>query len=107
MSEYMNVAEAAEYTGLATSTLNKRRITGDGPEYFKLGRSVRYARDRSGGRPHRTLARRRRSKVGKGLRRLAIPSACPANVCVGGIPDEATDQRAQFSRSGVSRLRRR
>jgi predicted DNA-binding transcriptional regulator AlpA len=45
MSEYLNVDEAADYTGLATSTLNKLRLTGNGPEYFKLGRRVLYARD--------------------------------------------------------------
>jgi predicted DNA-binding transcriptional regulator AlpA len=45
MSEYLNVGEAAEYTGLAASTLNKLRLTGDGPEYIKLGRRVLYARD--------------------------------------------------------------
>jgi hypothetical protein len=112
MSEYMNVAEAAEYTGLATSTLNKRRLTGDGPDYFKLGRRVgtpgtasKLGCDRSGGRPHRTLTRRRRSKVGKALSRYGNPVRLPRECLRGAIPDEATDQRAQFSRSSVSRLR--
>ena len=45
MGEYLNVADAAELTGLATSTLNKLRLTGDGPEFIKLGRRVVYARD--------------------------------------------------------------
>jgi len=32
----ISVNEAAEYTGLAVSTLNKRRMTGDGPKFLKL-----------------------------------------------------------------------
>jgi predicted DNA-binding transcriptional regulator AlpA len=34
---------AAEYTGLSVSTLNKLRLSGGGPLYIKLGRSVVYA----------------------------------------------------------------
>lgn len=33
---------AAKHTGLAVSTLEKLRVTGNGPKYVKLGRSVRY-----------------------------------------------------------------
>jgi predicted DNA-binding transcriptional regulator AlpA len=33
---------AAEYTGLAVSTLEKLRLTGAGPMFLKLGRVVRY-----------------------------------------------------------------
>ena len=36
---------AAEYTGLAASTLNKLRLTGGGPEYIKLGKVVVYDPD--------------------------------------------------------------
>lgn len=42
MSSMMSVSEAAAYLGLAESTLNKRRLTGDGPAYLKLGRRVVY-----------------------------------------------------------------
>ena len=45
MSEYLNVAEAAKFANLGASTLNKLRLTGDGPSYIKLGRRVVYARD--------------------------------------------------------------
>ena len=45
MSEYLNVAEAAKLANLGESTLNKLRLTGDGPSYIKLGRRVVYARD--------------------------------------------------------------
>ncbi|TIP25685.1 MAG: helix-turn-helix domain-containing protein [Mesorhizobium sp.] len=33
---------AALHVGLSVSTLEKLRLTGDGPEYIKLGRSVVY-----------------------------------------------------------------
>jgi predicted DNA-binding transcriptional regulator AlpA len=36
---------AANYLGLAVSTLNKLRCTGGGPVFLKLGRSVRYSPD--------------------------------------------------------------
>jgi predicted DNA-binding transcriptional regulator AlpA len=34
--------EAAQYVGLAVSTLEKLRLTGAGPRFLKLSRSVRY-----------------------------------------------------------------
>ena len=33
---------AAEYLGMATQTLRNWRTFGKGPEYLKMGRSVRY-----------------------------------------------------------------
>ena len=36
--------DAANLLGLSESTLAKLRLTGGGPEYLKLGRSIRYAR---------------------------------------------------------------
>lgn len=33
---------AAAYVGLASKTLEKRRIAGTGPKFLKLGRAVRY-----------------------------------------------------------------
>lgn len=36
------VSDAARYLGLSVSTLNKKRLTGDGPPYFRLGRRVVY-----------------------------------------------------------------
>lgn len=38
----LTVKEAAEYLGLAQSTLNKWRCIGGGPEYLKLGKVIRY-----------------------------------------------------------------
>lgn len=42
--EYMTPAEAAEYLRSSRSTLAKRRLTGDGPRYFRIGRAIRYSR---------------------------------------------------------------
>jgi len=38
----LTVQQAAEYLGLAVSTLNKWRCLGDGPVFIKMGRAVRY-----------------------------------------------------------------
>lgn len=40
----MTVVQAADYLGLAVSTLNKWRCHGSGPSFVKMGRSVRYRR---------------------------------------------------------------
>ena len=36
--------EAAHFLGLSQSWLAKLRLTGDGPQYMKVGRQVRYSR---------------------------------------------------------------
>ena len=41
-SEYVDVNVAARILSLSKSYLNKARVTGSGPPYVKLGRSVRY-----------------------------------------------------------------
>lgn len=38
----MTVKQAADYLGLAVSTLNKWRCLGGGPKFVKMGRAVRY-----------------------------------------------------------------
>ena len=38
----MCTKEAATYVGLHYSTLAKKRMTGDGPKFLKLGRKVVY-----------------------------------------------------------------
>lgn len=38
----MTTVDAAAYTGVSRSTLEKLRIFGGGPRYLKLGRLVRY-----------------------------------------------------------------
>lgn len=41
----LTTPQAAEYLGLAVSTLNKWRCWGGGPAYLKLGRAVRYRQE--------------------------------------------------------------
>ena len=38
----LTTADAANYTGLSVSTMEKLRLTGAGPRFLKLGRAVRY-----------------------------------------------------------------
>lgn len=38
----LRTEDASAYTGLSASTLTKLRLTGGGPEYIKLGKSVVY-----------------------------------------------------------------
>ena len=42
MNERIKTPAAAVYVGLSTSTLEKLRLTGDGPLYLKLNRAVVY-----------------------------------------------------------------
>ena len=42
--ETLRVADAACYTGLSKSTLDKLRVYGGGPLYLKLGKRVVYDR---------------------------------------------------------------
>jgi len=44
MHDLLHTSEAAEYLGLAAVTLERMRLTGEGPVFAKLGRSVRYRR---------------------------------------------------------------
>jgi excisionase family DNA binding protein len=43
--EYLTTSQAAAYLGLSESLLEKRRCTGGGPRYSKIGKAVRYLRD--------------------------------------------------------------
>ena len=42
MAQYRNVSEAADYLRSSKSTLDKMRVTGDGPMYTKIGKRVVY-----------------------------------------------------------------
>ena len=39
---YLDTRQAAAYLGLSPSTLNRMRVSGDGPRYSKVGRRVIY-----------------------------------------------------------------
>lgn len=38
----LNTRQAAEQLSLSPRTLERYRVTGEGPEFFKIGRAVRY-----------------------------------------------------------------
>ena len=42
LEQLLTVQQAAQYLGLAVSTLNKWRCLGEGPVFLKMGRAVRY-----------------------------------------------------------------
>jgi predicted DNA-binding transcriptional regulator AlpA len=43
--ELLDERAVAEITGESTRTWERRRTSGDGPPYYRLGRSVRYDRN--------------------------------------------------------------
>jgi predicted DNA-binding transcriptional regulator AlpA len=43
--ELLDEREVAEITGESTRTWERRRASGDGPPYYRLGRSIRYDRN--------------------------------------------------------------
>jgi len=43
-SEVLTTAEAAQYVRLGKPTIERFRLTGEGPKYCKLGGAVRYRR---------------------------------------------------------------
>ena len=44
MREHLTTEQAAEYLGVSKSWLAASRVRGDGPPFYKLGRTVRYIR---------------------------------------------------------------
>ena len=42
---YLPTREAAHYLGLSARTLNRYRVSGDGPVFHRFGGRVRYRRD--------------------------------------------------------------
>jgi excisionase family DNA binding protein len=42
--DYLKTAEAANYLRLSQPTLERLRLSGDGPPFAKLGKAVRYRR---------------------------------------------------------------
>jgi excisionase family DNA binding protein len=41
-NKYLTTKEAAYYVRLSESSLEKKRVSGDGPEFLKVGKAVRY-----------------------------------------------------------------
>ncbi len=44
-TQYLSTRQAAEYLGLSTRTLDRYRVSGDGPVFHRFGGRVRYLRD--------------------------------------------------------------
>ena len=42
---YLNTREAAAHLGLSTRTLDRYRVSGDGPVFLRFGGRVRYTRE--------------------------------------------------------------
>jgi len=40
---FLSIDDVSALTGLSASTLAKSRMTGTGPAFFKLGRTIKYA----------------------------------------------------------------
>ena len=55
---YLSVREAAEYLGLSPRTLDRYRVSGEGPVFYRFGGRVRYRREDLDGW---AASRRRRS----------------------------------------------
>ena len=45
MPRYLNTRQAAGHLGLSTRTLDRFRVSGDGPVFLKFGGRVRYLRE--------------------------------------------------------------
>jgi excisionase family DNA binding protein len=43
-TDYLTPSQAAKYLKVSSSTLAKRRLYGEGPQFTRIGRSVRYRR---------------------------------------------------------------
>ena len=44
-NRFLNSRQAADYLGLSTRTLDRFRVSGDGPVFLKFGGRVRYLRE--------------------------------------------------------------
>ena len=65
---YLSTREASAFLGLSSRTLDRYRVTGEGPAFFKFGSRVRYLKvDLEAW----AQARRRRSTSDDGLSRAA------------------------------------
>ena len=81
---YLGTKEAAAYLGLSAKTLEKLRVTGEGPPYAKAGRRVIYDRRDL----DRWVAKRKRRFTGESVEESAEEDdACPED------EDESVEER--------------
>ena len=69
---YLTTREAAAHLGLSTRTLDRYRVSGDGPVFLKFGGRVRYLREDL---YHWAKTRRRRSTSDDGTGERPGPAA--------------------------------
>ena len=82
--KYLRNRPAAEYLGVSESFLNKRRVTGEPPAFFKIGKVVAYSRGELD-RFVRTC--RRRSTTSQSGRRHSIGAVKKTNYSYRPAPD--------------------
>jgi len=70
-TRYLNTRQAADHLGLSTRTLDRFRVSGDGPVYHLFGTAVRYLPEDL---DHWATTRRRRSTSDDGT---ALAGATP------------------------------
>ena len=93
---YLTAREAALHLGLSTRTLDRYRVSGDGPVFLRFGGGVRYLREDL---DEWARGRRRKSTSDDGTgERPALPGAPAPNPDPGDRPG---------SRAGKGRTRRR
>jgi hypothetical protein len=85
----LDTEEAARFLGCSASKLTKNRVTGDGPIFCKLGRSVRYLRRdlrafRDSRRRRSTSNDRCQPTVGSESQKLNVSGAEPDGTKVRG-----------------------
>ncbi|CAA7627355.1 conserved hypothetical protein [Candidatus Terasakiella magnetica] len=45
MKEYLSTKEMAKIIKLSTRTIERLRLNGKGPKFYKIGKAIRYRRD--------------------------------------------------------------
>ena len=100
-TEYLTAREAAAHLGLSTRTLDRYRVTGEGPVFLRFGGGVRYLREDLD-EWARTRRRRSTSDDGTG-ERPALPGAPAPDP----DPGDSSASSAPGSRAGkLGRARR-
>jgi predicted DNA-binding transcriptional regulator AlpA len=87
--QLLDQREVAEITGESTRTWERRRAAGDGPAYYRLGRSIRYDRDEV----LEWVRQRRRQSTSEPERRVPVANA--------PIPKTNNRQEARVTREAL------
>ena len=104
-TDYLNARDAAAHLGLSTRTLDRYRVTGEGPVFLRFGGRVRYLREDLDAWAR---TRRRRSTSDDGTGERPAPADPPASPDPGdgfGLParDPKSGARRQATARGPGR----